>query len=109
MLDSYGDIAQDAEDAAHSYIAHYSSIETATRRTAEIIRRSLDGTAALRDGERHLVLASCMIAMYLSKDSVRTRQTRALTHTLTHAAGPLTRLLTPVLRAWRLIYGQRAT
>ena len=50
-----------------------------------------------------------MIAMYLSKDSVRTPQTRALTRSLTHAAGPLTRLLMPVLRVWRLIYGQRAT
>ena len=109
MLDSYGDIAQDAREAAHSYIAHYGSIDMATPRIAEIIRRSLHGTAALRDGERHLVLASCMIAMYLSKDSVRTPQTRGLTHTFTHAAGPLTRLLTPVLRAWRLIYGQRAT
>ena len=108
MLDSYGDIAQDAQDAAHSYIAHYPSTGAAAKRIAEIIRRSLDGAASLRDGERHLVLASCMIAMYLSKDSVRTPQTRAITHSLTHAAGPLTRLLMPVLRAWRLIYGQRA-
>ena len=109
MLDSYGDIAQDAANAAHSYIAHYASTDAAATRIAEIIRRSVDGMAPLRDGERHLVLASCMIAMYLSKDSVRTPQTRALTHSLTHAAGPLTRLLLPVLRAWRLIYGQRAT
>jgi tetraprenyl-beta-curcumene synthase len=109
MLDSYGDIAEDSANAAHSYIAHYGSTDTAARRIAEIIRRSVEGTASLRDGERHLVLASCMIAMYLSKDSVRSPQTRALTHSLTHAAGPLTRLLLPVLRVWRLIYGQRAT
>ena len=109
MLDSYGDIAEDAASAAHSYIAHYGSTDVAARRVAEIIRRSLYGAASLRNGERHIVLASCMIAMYLSKDSVRTPQTRALTQSLTHAAGPLTRLLTPVLRVWRLIYGQRAT
>jgi tetraprenyl-beta-curcumene synthase len=109
MLDSYGDIAEDAADAAHSYIAHYSSTDAAAARVGEIVRRSLYGAASLRDGERHLVIASCMIAMYLSKDSVRTPQTRALTQYLTHTAGPLTRLLMPVLRVWRLIYGQRAT
>lgn len=109
MLDSYGDIAEDAASSAHSYIAHYPSTEAAAERIAEIIRRALDGAASLRDGERHLVLVSCMTAMYLSKDSVRTPETRALTLGLTRAAGPLTRLLTPVLRLWRLIYGQRAT
>jgi tetraprenyl-beta-curcumene synthase len=109
MLDSYGDIAEDAANAAHSYIAHYGPTDTAVGRIAEIIRRSLEGAASLPDGECHLVLVGCMVAMYLSKDSVRTPQTRALTQTLTHAAGPLTRLLLPVLRAWRLIYGQRAT
>jgi tetraprenyl-beta-curcumene synthase len=109
MLDSYGDIGEDAANYAHSYIAHYASTDTASRRIAEIIRRALDRAASLRDGERHVVLASCMVAMYLSKDSVRAPQTRALTRNLTHAAGPLTRLLLPVLRGWRLIYGQRAT
>ena len=109
MLDSYGDIAEDAANAAHSYIAHYGSTDAAAGRIAEIVRQSLDGAASLRDGERHLVIASCMIAMYLSKDSVRTPQTRALTDSLTNAAGSLTRLLMPVLRVWRLIYGQRAT
>jgi tetraprenyl-beta-curcumene synthase len=109
MLDSYGDIAEDAASAAHSYIAHYDSTGAAAGRIAEIIRRSLEGAASLRDGQRHLVIASCMIAMYLSKDSVRTPQTRAFTQSLTHTAGPLTRLLLPALRVWRLIYGQRAT
>jgi tetraprenyl-beta-curcumene synthase len=109
MLDSYGDIAEDEADATHSYIAHYGSSSIAATRIAEIMRRSLDGAASLRDGERHLVIASCMIAMYLSKDSVRTPDTRTLTLGLTLAAGPLTRLLMPVLRAWRLLYRQRAT
>jgi len=109
MLDSYGDMAEDAASAAHSYIAHYPSTDAAATRIAEIIRRSLDEAASLRDGERHLVIASCMIAMYLSKDSVRTPETRAFTQSLTHAAGPLTRLLMPALRVWRLLYAQRST
>ncbi len=39
MLDSYGDIAEDAANAAHSYIAHYGSTDTAAERIAELIRR----------------------------------------------------------------------
>lgn len=109
MLDSYGDIDQDGADAAHSYIAHYESTEAAATRVRQIVRRSLDQAGALPDGHRHLVLASCMIAMYLSKDSVRVPEMRPLTLSMVLAAGPLTRLLMPVLRAWRVIYGQRST
>lgn len=109
MLDSYGDVAEDAANDAHSYIAHYGTKAVAGERIGEIVRRAVAGAASLRDGERHLVVASCMVAMYLSKDSVRASDTRALTRSLTHAAGPLTRLLVPVLRGWRLLYGQRST
>jgi tetraprenyl-beta-curcumene synthase len=109
MLDSYGDAEQDAAHLDHSYIAHYSSAEVAARRVGEIIRRSLEEVACLRDGARHLVIVSCMTAMYLSKDSVRASGTRARTASLVHTAGPLTRLLVPVLRAWRIVYDQRKT
>lgn len=109
LLDSYGDIEEDAVDDAHSYIAHYESNELAATRLSEIVRRSLEQAASLRGGHRHFVLASCMTAMYLSKDSVRTTQMRSPTRRLAHAAGPLTRMLMPVLRAWRVIYGQQST
>jgi tetraprenyl-beta-curcumene synthase len=109
LLDSYGDIEQDAADRTHSYIAHYQSGEVAVRRVSEIVRQSHTRAASLRDGHRHLVLTSCMIAMYLSKDSVRTPQMRALTLKLARASGPLTRLLMPVLRAWRVINSQQST
>jgi hypothetical protein len=107
LLDSFGDAEEDAAGVAHSYIAHYSSAEIAARRLAELIARSLKETASLRHGTRHIVVAHCMIAMYLSKDSVRTPQARTRTADLIHAAGPLTRLLVPVLRAWRIFYNQR--
>lgn len=107
MLDSYGDVAQDAAEAHHSYIAHYTSPDAAASRIAHIMRRSLELAAGLRDGERHLVLVSAMIAMYLSKDSVRTPQTRALTRVLIAGAGPLARLLLPVLRLWRVLDRRR--
>jgi tetraprenyl-beta-curcumene synthase len=109
MLDSYGDAEQDAANLAHSYIAHYSGAGIATRRVREIIRRSFEEVTSLRHGARHLVIVSCMIAMYLSKDSVRAPARRARTTSLLHTAGPLTRLLVPVLRVWRIIYDQRTT
>ncbi len=108
MLDSYGDTEVDTASGAHSYIAHYPDADVAARRLAEIIRRSLDEAASLRDGPRHVVIASCMIAMYLSKDSVRTPERRPVTINLALTGKPLTRLLVPVLRAWRIFYNQRA-
>lgn len=108
MLDSYGDIAEDTAEDAHSYIAHYQSTEIATQRVTEIIRRSLCELAALPDGDRHLVIASCMVAMYLTKDSTRTPAMRATTVRILQASGPLTRMLMPVLRIWRLLNGQRS-
>lgn len=108
MLDSYGDIAEDATNGDHSYITHYSSTETATHRVAEIVSRSIDETARLGNGHRHLVIVACMIAMYLSKDSTRTPQTRELTRRIARAGGSLTRLLLPALRAWRILNGQRS-
>lgn len=108
MLDSYGDLAEDAASADHSYIAHYQSTEIATRRIAAIVRRSLCELRALPCGDRHVVIASCMIAMYLTKDSTRTPAMRATTLRILRSSGSLTRLLMPALRAWRLLYGQRS-
>jgi cytochrome P450 len=107
MFDSYGDLEEDAGNAAHSYIAHYPSLETAAERLTEITRHSLQEAASLPDGGRHVVVASGMIARYLSKDSVRTAQTWPLTTSLIRASGWLTRLLVPVLRAWRALHMRR--
>jgi tetraprenyl-beta-curcumene synthase len=109
MLDSYGDQSADEARLDHSYIAHYSSPELAIHRIGAVVRRSLREAEALPNGSRHLILTSCMIAMYLSKDSVRTATARVHTRTLLRSAGPLTRLLVPVLRIWRVLYNQRTT
>lgn len=109
MLDSYGDIAEDASSAAHSYIAHYPSAKAGAERLKHIVTQAIAEVAGLPDGPRHVVITSCMVAMYLSKDSVRTLDNRLVTSQLACAAGPLTRSLIPVLRAWRLLYGQRAS
>jgi tetraprenyl-beta-curcumene synthase len=108
MLDSLGDIGEDATRGQHSYIAHYPSIDMATERLSQLARRSLGEARSLPDGARHAALAACMIAFYLSKDSMRTPELRANTRKLASAGGPTVVLLLPVLRLWRTAYGQRS-
>jgi cytochrome P450 len=105
MLDSYADAAEDREAGAHSYIAHYTSTPEALERIGEILAAALAKAADLPNGERHVALISCMVAMYLSKDSARTNENLAATRQLARAAGRLPRALIPVLRAWRVVYG----
>ncbi len=109
LLDSYGDYDADAEEKSHSYVAHYGSADAATQRIAAVTRRALEEASSLSDGARHRVLVGAMAAMYLSKDSVRARRWRPHTRALIGAAGPLTRLLVPVLRGWRIANKQRET
>jgi tetraprenyl-beta-curcumene synthase len=106
MLDSYVDQAEDAVNGDHSYVAHYLSPDVASRRVCELVRRSAYEVRRLPGGERHAVIAACMVAMYLSKDSARTEEMRPTTDRLVKASGSLTRLLLPVLRLWRIAYAQ---
>ncbi|MFI5009150.1 MAG: DUF2600 family protein [Solirubrobacterales bacterium] len=108
MLDSLGDLTEDLARGAHSYIAHYPSEEIATQRICEFLRRSTHEARTLRNGPRHAVIVACMMAMYLSKDSTRAPNMRATTARLLRAGGPLARLLVPVLRLWRIAYGQQS-
>lgn len=108
MLDSYVNRAQDAASGDHSYVAHYPSPELGAQRIHQLVEGSLREARALKDGERHAVIAACMVAMYLSKDSARTRATRETTRSLANAGGALTRLLLPILRLWRIAYAQRS-
>lgn len=107
MLDSYADQHDDAARGAHSYFAHYGSDGQALERLRESIVQSACGALRLPNGERHAVLVACMTAMYLSKDSARSPALRATTRDLARAGGSLTRLLLPILRAWRIRYGQQ--
>ncbi|MGH2852806.1 MAG: DUF2600 family protein [Solirubrobacteraceae bacterium] len=109
MLDSYADQAQDAASGDHSYVAHYPSPELATQRIRELVERCLREALALQNGERHALIATCMVAMYLTKDSARTRAMRESTRSLASAGGALTQLLLPILRMWRIAYAQRST
>ncbi len=107
MLDSYADQARDLAEEQHSYVAHYPCAEVAVARMCELVREAARRARALPDGARHTVIVACMVAMYLSKDSARTPRMRAGTRNLAAAGGSLPRLLLPVLRAWRVAYGQR--
>jgi tetraprenyl-beta-curcumene synthase len=109
LLDSYGDHDADIGSGEHSYVAHYSTAGAATRRIGAVVRRALTEASSLRDGARHRVIVSAMAAMYLSKDSVHAPQWRVHTRALIRASGALTRLLIPVLRAWRVLNKQQAT
>jgi tetraprenyl-beta-curcumene synthase len=107
MLDSYVDQAEDAASGDHSYIAHYRD-EAAVERVCALVRQAAQQAQALNDGARHAVLLASMVALYLSKDSARVPPLRSSTRALAAAGGTLTRLLLPILRLWRIAYGQRS-
>ncbi len=108
MLDSYADVDEDLAGGEHSYIAYYQERDVAVARLEEIVARAVREVRGLRRGRRHAVLVVCAVAMYLSKDSVRTGLVREETARLVGAGGSLARLLAPVLRIWRIVYAQRA-
>jgi len=109
MLDSYVDQAEDHASGDHSYLSYYRTPAEAVDRLCVSIGRAANDVLALPNGDRHGVLLGCMIALYLSKDSARAPELRAKTAQIAAAGGSLTRLLLPVLRAWRACNGQRRT
>jgi tetraprenyl-beta-curcumene synthase len=105
MLDSWVDQADDRASGHVSFVGYYGCTDAAVQRVALLIDRSLRELATLRDGERHVLITAAMIAMFLSRD-VNGPELRAGTQTLVTAGGPLTRVLVPILRSWRLANGQ---
>jgi len=109
MLDSYVDQADDAASGDHIYVSHYPSLEVAKDRIGWLIHRCLTDAGRLDGGEKHIVIAASMIALYLSKDSARAAAMREETAALAASGGSLTRLLLPILRLWRTAYAVRCT
>jgi tetraprenyl-beta-curcumene synthase len=107
MLDSYVDYSDDTATGDHIYIAHYGGPEFAALRIRRLIQRSISAVGALPGGERHELIVACMVSMYLSKDSARTREIRATTASFVNAGGSLTKILLPVLRLWSTVYALR--
>jgi tetraprenyl-beta-curcumene synthase len=108
MLDSYVDQVEDTKHGDHVYVAHYPTPELAVEGMVRLVRCTLSKTRFLPRGERHTVIAACMIAMYLSKNSAHSETTREGTRRLVRAGGSLTRLLLPILALWRTAYNQRS-
>jgi tetraprenyl-beta-curcumene synthase len=109
MLDSYVDQTEDEANDDHCYVAYYPTPEHATRAIGRLVRRCLQETHTLGNSERHTLIAACMVAMYLSKDSARTEAMRPRTASLLRAGGQLTRFLLPILRLWRILNAQRSS
>jgi tetraprenyl-beta-curcumene synthase len=108
MLDSWVDRTEDDANGDHSYVAHYPDERRALERIEESLVESAARARRLPNGHRHAIVVAGMTAMYLTKDSVRTREPDRTTRRLLAAGGTLPRLLHPILRIWRLRYGQRA-
>ncbi|MHB8241950.1 MAG: DUF2600 family protein [Solirubrobacteraceae bacterium] len=102
MLDSFVDQFDDARDGVHCYMAYYQSPNEAASRLSYLVRRCLSETHRLPDGERHTLVASSMVAMYLSRGSALTPPLRVSSRELVRAGGSLTVALLPILRCWRV-------
>ena len=109
MLDAYVDQAEDNASGDHNYLVHYGTPELATHHVSLMVRRCLREARALEDSEKHILIVTSMVAMYLSKDGAFTPAMRASTKRILAAGGSLTHVLLPILRLWRIAYGQRST
>jgi tetraprenyl-beta-curcumene synthase len=107
MLDSYIDQADDAQSRRWSAIAYYPNSENAERRIALLMDKVLRDAGQLRHGQRHALIVAMMIAMFLTSDSATSAPFATSTRQLRRAGGPLTMVLVPVLRCWRILYRQR--
>jgi tetraprenyl-beta-curcumene synthase len=103
LLDSYDDLVEDRLNKTDSYLARYGHFELAVLRIDELVRRATREARLLRKGERHGVIVASMVALYLSKDSVRTSEMAGTSQMLLRSGGPLAVALGPLLRSWRLL------
>ncbi len=109
MLDSYVDQVEDTASGDHSYIAHYPTQEIAVAQACRLVHRCLRELQSLKRGEKHVLIACSMVALYLSKDSARTNAMRDSSRLIAEAGGSLTRALLPILRLWRVAYSLRSS
>jgi tetraprenyl-beta-curcumene synthase len=105
FLDNYVDQAEDARVGAHNYLAYYGSEDAAVAGVGAVVARALAEVGSLRHSARHEVLVASMAALYLSGPVARGPALRPHTRAIMAAGGPLTRLLLPVVRGWRIAYG----
>jgi hypothetical protein len=90
-----------------SAIGYYDDPDVARERLAVLARRALAEVSVLPRGDRHVVIVSAMVAMYLTSDRALAGSMAESTRSLLRASGRPARGLAPTLRAWRLFYSQR--
>lgn len=103
MLDSFVDAAKDAANGSHSYIAHYPDQRAMCERLREILTLTVRETARLPNGQRHLLIAASMIAMYLSTCVDSKPEALAINRWIAIGGGSFTRLLLPAAGLWRAV------
>jgi tetraprenyl-beta-curcumene synthase len=108
MLDSFADLLDDTASGDHSYLSHYPSFEVAVERLRQIVWHAARSVGQLPDGPRHTLLATGMVAMYLSKDSASTEYLRPAARSIMHASGRLPAVIWPILRLWRRVTSRGA-
>lgn len=101
LLDAFVDQPEDAENGDHNYLDHYPSPAVAVGRVEEIVSQSAARAKALPEGERHALIATGMVAMYLTKNTATGPQLQADSSRILNAAGTLPRLQLPIMRAMR--------
>jgi tetraprenyl-beta-curcumene synthase len=103
LLDAFVDQAADRAEGNHSYVEHYDSVPAMVERLCEIVHRSARGARQLRNGERHALITTGMVSMYLSKASARHPELRADAQRIARAAGSLPRIQLPIMRTMRAV------
>jgi tetraprenyl-beta-curcumene synthase len=106
LLDSYVDRPVDMPGGAHNWFDYYPTDGHATQRAAELVYQAVGRVSELRNAERHVVIVASMAALALSSDTARRTDMRTGTAAMAQGGGGTTRLLIPVLRAWRMAYGR---
>lgn len=103
LLDAFVDQAADRAEGEHSYVDYYDSEAEMVDRLCEIVFRSVDGARRLRRGERHVLIAAGMVAMYLSKASARGPELRSAAGRIARSAGSVVHLQLPIMRSMRML------
>jgi tetraprenyl-beta-curcumene synthase len=105
LLDCLVDQLDDERSGNHNYLTRYADPAKATDRIAEVVARSVCCSLKLHRGERHAVIVSAMVAMYLSKDVARRGTLKRSTRRIAASGGMLVRAQVPVLRVIRRAHG----
>lgn len=101
MLDSYADIVVDLQTGDHSYVSFYGSEDAIVARLEEIMERCVTLGRALPHGDRHSLIGTGMLAVYLTAPCFGEAPMHRRSDELLRASGRMAALQVGVIRAWR--------